>query len=62
MLFADQSVAGGRDIAQTLLERKRLVPALYMQNLSQLMGVLSVFRAAGVRIPAKAGMTAGRWG
>ena len=51
MLFADQSVAGGREIAQTLLERKRLVPALYMQNLSQLMGVLSVFRAAGVRIP-----------
>ena len=52
MLFADQSVAGGRDIAQTLLERERLVPALYMQNLSQLMGALSVFRAAGVRIPA----------
>ncbi len=51
MLFADQSVAGDRDIAQTLLERNSLVPVLYMQNLSQLMGVLSVFRAAGVRIP-----------
>lgn len=51
MLFADKSVAGGREIAQTLLEREHLVPALYMQNLSQLMGALSVFRAAGVRIP-----------
>ncbi|MAG36590.1 MAG: hypothetical protein CL878_10165 [Dehalococcoidia bacterium] len=51
MLFDTKSVDGGRAIAEALLERDRLVPALYLQNLSLLMGVLPVFRAADVRIP-----------
>ena len=52
MLFEAKSVAGGQAMAEKLVERDQPVSALYVQNLSQLMGVLPVFRAAGVRIPS----------
>jgi DNA-binding LacI/PurR family transcriptional regulator len=51
VLFGDKSQAGGEAIAAHLLSRKALPHALYMQNLSQLLGLFRVFHRGSVRIP-----------
>jgi LacI family transcriptional regulator len=51
VLFGEKSQAGGEDIAARLLARGDLPHALYMQNLSQTLGLLRVLTQRGVRIP-----------
>jgi LacI family transcriptional regulator len=51
VLFGEKSQAGGEDVAARLLARGALPHALYMQNVSQTLGLLRVLAQRGVRIP-----------
>jgi LacI family transcriptional regulator len=51
VLYSGKDVAGGVDVATRLLDRSTLPDAIFMQNQSQMMGLLRCFHERGVRVP-----------
>jgi DNA-binding LacI/PurR family transcriptional regulator len=51
VLFGEKTEAGGEQIAATLLDRPALPEAIFMQNLSQLLGLTGALQRRGLRIP-----------
>jgi LacI family transcriptional regulator len=51
VLFGEKTEAGGEQIAARLLDRPALPEAIFMQNLSQLLGLTGALQRRGRRIP-----------
>jgi LacI family transcriptional regulator len=51
VLYSSKDTEGGVDVATRLLDRSALPDAIFMQNLSQMMGLLRSFQERGVRVP-----------